>query len=357
MRFLWPEMLWLLLLIIPLIGAYVIVLKRRKRTALRYASLLLVRDSIGAGQKLRRHIPPTLFALALVAAIVALARPTASVVLPAQYMTIAMAMDVSLSMRATDVEPNRLAAAQNAAKAFIEELPANVRVGIVSFAGTAAVVQTPTESKADMLAAIDRFQLQRATATGSGLILALGMLFPDDGLDVESVSMSLRPSGVPIDRPRNVDDNRPPREPVAPGSFTSGVIILLSDGRRTTGPDPVQIAKMAADRGVRVYTVGFGTLQGTTIGFEDYQIYVRLDEETLKAIAKITGGEYFHAGTAADLRTVYSNLNTRLAMERQQTEIGALASGIAAGFALLAAVLSVWWFYRPAGTPPKNTSH
>jgi Ca-activated chloride channel family protein len=346
MRFLWPEMLWLLLLIVPLVGGYIMVLRRRKRTALRYASLLLVRDAIGPGQRLRRHVPPALLGLAMVAAIVALARPTASVVLPAQYMTIAMAMDVSLSMRATDVEPNRLVAAQNAAKAFIEELPANVRLGIVSFAGTAAVVQTPTENKADMLAAIDRFQLQRATATGSGLILALGMLFPDDGLDLESVSMTLRPTGVPIDRPRYNDEGRPPREPVAPGSFTSGVVILLSDGRRTTGPDPVQIAKMAAERGVRVYTVGFGTLQGTTIGFEDYQIYVRLDEETLKAIAKVTGGEYFHAGTAADLRAVYQNLNTRLAMERQQTEIGALFSGIAGAFALLAALLSVLWFHR-----------
>jgi Ca-activated chloride channel family protein len=113
---------------------------------------------------------------------------------------------------------------------------------------------------------------------------------------------------------------------------------------------------MAADRGVRVYTVGFGTLQGTTIGFEDYQIYVRLDEDTLKAIAKITGGEYFHAGTANDLRTVYQNLNAKLALERQQTEIGAIFSGVAALLALLAALLSVWWFGRgPAPmrvTPP-----
>ena len=324
MRFLWPEMLWLLLLIPALVGAYVVVLRRRKRTAVRYASLTLVREAIGPGQQLRRHVPPALFLLAMAAAIVALARPTASVVLPSQYMTIAMAMDVSLSMRATDVEPNRLVAAQNAAKAFIDELPPSVRLGIVSFAGTAAVVQTPTDNKQDMLAAIDRFQLQRATATGSGLILSLGMLFPDDGLDLESVAMSMRHAGVSLDRPRSADEERPKREPVAPGSYTSGVIILLSDGRRTTGPDPIQIAKLAADRGVRVYTVGFGTLQGTTIGFEDYQIYVRLDEETLKAIAKVTGGEYFHAGTAADLRTVYQNLNAKLAMERQQTEVGAL---------------------------------
>ena len=328
MRFIWPEMLWLLLLIPALVGAYVVALRRRKRMALRYASLTLVRDAIGPGQRIRRHIPPLLLLLALSAAIVALARPTATVVLPSQFMTIAMAMDVSLSMRATDVEPSRLVAAQNAAKAFIDELPVNVRVGIVSFAGTAAVVQTPTEDKEDMKAAIDRFQLQRATATGSGLILALGMLFPDDGLDLESVAMSMRHTGVSLDTAGRREAERPVREPVAPGSYTSGVIILLSDGRRTTGPDPIQIAKLAADRGVRVYTVGFGTLQGTTIGFEDYQIYVRLDEETLKAIAKITGGEYFHAGTASDLRAVYQNLNAKLAMERQQTEVGALASAL-----------------------------
>lgn len=346
MRFLWPEMLWLLLAIPVLVGAYVTVLRRRKRLAVRYASLSLVRVALGPGHRIRRHIPPALLLIAVSAAIIALARPTATVTLPSQYMTIAMAMDVSLSMRATDVEPNRLVAAQNAAKAFIEELPPDVRVGIVSFAGTAAVVQTPTDNRQDMLAAIDRFQLQRATATGSGLILALGLLFPDDGLDLESVAMSMRHAGVSLDASGKPDTERPKREPVAPGSYTAGVIILLSDGRRTTGPDPIQVAKMAADRGVRVYTVGFGTLQGTTIGFEDYQIYVRLDEETLKAIAKVTEGEYFHAGTAADLRAVYQNLNSRLAMERQQTEVGALASAVAAAFALLAALLSVWWFRR-----------
>lgn len=354
MQFLWPEMLWLLLALPALVAAYVFVLRRRKKSAVRYASLTLIRDALGPGQRIRRHVPPALLLLALAAAVVALARPMATVTLPAQYMTIAMAMDVSLSMRATDVEPNRLVAAQNAAKAFIEELPADVRLGIVTFAGTAAVVQTPTDNRQDMIAAIDRFQLQRATATGSGLILALGMLFPEDGLDLESVAMQMRPAGVALDHPKR-DGNAPAaRDPVAPGSYTNGVIILLSDGRRTTGPDPIQIAKMAADRGVRVYTVGFGTLQGTTIGFEDYQIYVRLDEDTLKAIAKVTGGEYFHAGTAADLRAVYQNLNARLAMERQQTEVGALASGLAALFALLAALLSVLWFHRAASTAPQQ---
>jgi Ca-activated chloride channel family protein len=270
-------------------------------------------------------------------------------VLPAQYMTIAMAMDVSRSMQATDVEPSRITAAQAAAKAFIEDLPPNVRLGIVSFAGTAAVVQTPTENRQDMLAAIDRFQLQRGTATGSGLILALGMLFPEEGIDLETTTRPHRGAAAPIDRsPDSKQAARKAVVPVAPGSHTTGVIILLSDGRRTTGPDPLEIAKLVADRGVRVYTVGFGTLKGTMIGVDEYSIYVRLDEETLKAIAKITGGEYFHAGTAADLRKVYESLNTRFALERQETEISALFAAAAAALMLLAALLSMLWFYRLA---------
>lgn len=350
MRFLWPDVLWLLLMIPLLVAGYVAILRRRKRAAIRYSSLLLVREAV-RGQRFRRHVPPALFLLAMLAAIVAMARPTASVTLPSQYTTIAMAMDVSRSMMATDVEPNRLVAAQEAARSFIEELPRNIRLGIVSFAGTAAVVQTPTESKPDMLAAIDRFQLQRATATGSGLILSLAMLFPEEGIDIESVLESHARSrgygrAAPIDRPRQ--EEKPAIVPVAPGSYPSGVIVLLSDGRRTTGPDPLEVAKMAADRGVRVFTVGFGTLQGTTIQSDNYSFYVRLDEETLKAIAKMTGGEYFHAGTAADLRKVYESLSAKFAMERKETEISALFSAVAALLALLAVMLSVLWFHRGA---------
>ena len=212
-----------------------------------------------------------------------------------------------------------------------------MRLGIVSFAGTAAVVQTPTESRDDMLAAIDRFQLQRATATGSGLLLSLSMLFPDEAFDLEAALFDPRfsagPRPAPLDQRKSQDAAKAgaaPKEPMKPGSYTGGVVILLSDGRRTTGPDPLDIAKMAADRGVRVYTVGFGTREGASIDFEGYSFYVRLDEETLKGIAKMTGGEYFHAGTAADLRKVYETLNAQLALERQQTEIGALFVGVAA---------------------------
>jgi Ca-activated chloride channel homolog len=360
MHFLWPDLLWLLLLIPMLVAGYVAILRRRRKAAVRYASLTLVRDAMGPGQRFRRHVPPALFLLAMTAAILAMARPSANVTLPSEYMTIALAMDVSRSMQATDVDPNRLSAAQTAARAFIEELPTKVRLGIVSFAGTAAVVQTPTENRQDMLEAIDRFQLQRATATGSGLILALAMLFPEDGIDLESVGEMLRPGihSAPIDRPRASESAaQKGRTPVAPGSFTNGVIILLSDGRRTTGPDPIEVAKLAADRGVRVYTVGFGTREGTSISIGEYSFYVRLDEETLKEIAKLTGGEYFHAGTATDLRKVYQSLNTKIALERKDTEISALFSAAAALFILLAALLSILWFHRgavgPANTPAR----
>ena len=351
MQFLWPGVLWLLLLVPALIAAYVYAQRRRKRHAVSYASLRLVRDAIGPGQKIRRHVPPFLVLVALTVAIVAVARPTAYVTLPSEYLTLVLAMDVSRSMQASDVNPNRLTAAQVAAKQFIEDLPRHVRVGIVSFAGTASVVQTPTESHEDLFAAIDRFELQRGTATGSGLILALATLFPDAGIDLESAvydSAFSRWGGgaAPIDRPRKASKPEKEWKPVAPGSYTAGAIIMLSDGRRTTGPDPLEAAKMAADRGVRIYTVGLGTKDGSLVGFEGYSFFAVLDEDTLKQVAKITGGEYFNATTAADLQKVYSTLSLQVAMERKQTEIGALLSAAAALLILVAALLSLRWFHR-----------
>jgi Ca-activated chloride channel family protein len=124
------------------------------------------------------------------------------------------------------------------------------------------------------------------------------------------------------------------------------VIVLLSDGRRTTGPDPIEVARMAADRGVRVYTVGFGTVRGTTIGVDGWSAFVQLDEETLKSVADITRGEYFHADSAAGLEAVYRELNTRLVMERRETEVGALFSAAAAALAVVAALASIAWSGR-----------
>jgi Ca-activated chloride channel homolog len=352
MRFVWPEMLWLLLCLPALVGAYVYALRRRKKLVLPYASLMLVRDALRRGHGIRRHIPPALFLAAMGAAIVAMARPSAVVLLPSEYYTLVLAMDVSRSMRATDVQPNRLVAAQQAARSLIEKLPSDVRLGITSFAATAAVVQTPTENRDEMLAAIERFQLQRGTATGSGLLVSLAMLLPEAGIDLESAifgadfarrARGASPEGRPL---APLQGTKKETRPVPPGSHTAGAIIILSDGRRTTGPDPIEAAKMAADRGVRVYTVGFGTKEGEIPGFEGYSYFARLDEETLKSIASITRGEYYFAGSAADLQKVYQNLNTRITLERRETEVSALFSAAAALLVILAALLSLLWFQR-----------
>jgi Ca-activated chloride channel family protein len=349
MTFLWPEMLLLLLAVPVLIAAYFLLLRRKRKSAVRYASLTLMKEAIGRGQRFRRHVPPLLFLLAVVATIIAVARPSAVITLPSQQQTIVLAMDVSLSMGAKDVDPNRLTAAQQAARAFIEEHPPDARIGIVAFGATASLVQTPTQNREDLLAAIDRFQLQRGTATGSALYVSLATLFPDAGIDLESLvfkgglSRHAAPSARPDPAPKA---EKKEWKPVAPGSYTSGVIILLSDGRRTTGPDPLEAARMAADRGVRVFTVGFGTKEGAAIGFEGWSVYVRLDEETLMGIAEITRGEYFHAGTATDLKKVYENLNARLVLERKDTEITFLFTAGAAILLLVASLLSLLWFNR-----------
>jgi Ca-activated chloride channel homolog len=343
-KFLWPEFLALLVLVPLLAGLYVWLLRRRKRLAMRYANLSLVKEALGRGPGWRKHVPPALFLLALTALFVAVARPTAVITLPSQQGIVILAMDVSGSMRAADVEPNRLTASQVAAKAFVAEQPSTTRIGVVSFAGTAALVQPPTRNKEDILAAIDRFQLQRATAIGSGIIVSLAAIFPDAGIDIGNLTYGREPRSLSIDQKK--DKDKAAFKPVPPGSYTSAVIILLTDGQRTTGPDSIEAAKMAADRGVRVFTVGVGTPQGEIIGFEGWSMRVRLDEETLKQIANITHGEYFYAGNAVDLKKIYENLNARLVLEKKETEISALLAGLGALLAVMAAALSVLWFHR-----------
>ncbi|PZQ73126.1 MAG: ABC transporter ATP-binding protein [Variovorax paradoxus] len=343
MTFLWPQFLWLLLAVPVLVLLYVWLLRRKKKLALRYASLSIVREAMGAGQTVRRHIPPLLFLLAMVAMLIAAARPMAVVVLPSNQQTIILAMDVSGSMRAEDVKPNRLVAAQEAAKGFIKDLPRNVKVGVVAFAGSANVAQLPTTNREDLVAAIDSFQLQRATATGNAIVVSLATLFPDAGIDVGDFGAQSRRQGVAIEQ---AGKQKKEFTPVAPGSYTSAAIIMLTDGQRTTGVDPLDAAKVAADRGVRVYTVGVGTVDGETIGFEGWSMRVRLDEETLKAVAKQTSAEYFYAGTAQDLKKVYDTLSSRLTVEKKETEISALFAMGAALLALLSAALSLFWFNR-----------
>jgi len=348
LTFFWPKLLWLLLSLPLLIGLYFWLLRRRKKLALRFASLSIIKEAMGPGRNLRRHIPALLLLLAITVMLLAAARPYARVSLPMTQETIMLAMDVSGSMRATDVQPNRLVASQNAAKAFLAQLPRQVKVGIVAFAGSAQVVQNPTLNREDLVAAIDRFQMQRGTAIGNGIVMSLATIFPEAGIDLNAMmGARQRSQGVAIDQV-----NPPPKQkefvPVAPGSYSSAAIILLTDGQRTTGVDSLEAAKLAADRGVRVYTVGIGTVSGETIGFEGWSMRVKLDEDTLKKIALQTQADYFYAGNAESLKKVYESLSTRLTVEKKETEISGLLALLAALLAITAAALSILWFNRIA---------
>jgi Ca-activated chloride channel family protein len=347
MHFLWPHALWLLLAVPLLVGGYMWALRRRARSALRFASIGALQEAMGPRQRFRRHVPALIFLVALVAAILAIARPSAVITLPTDQRTIVLAIDVSLSMRAADILPSRLQAAQVAAKAFVQEQPPDVRVAIVSFAGTASVVQPPTHNREDLVKAIDRLDLQRNTAIGSGILISLATIFPEEREQFEAMLMSSGSWRDPHKRlPAAKSEKKPSAEPVQPGSYQSAAIILLTDGRRTMGPDSIDAARQAAERGVRVYTVGFGTAEGASANIDGYSIYLRFDEETLRAIADVTRAEYFHAASAADLKQVYERLNAKYVFERRETEISALISAASGLLLLAAAALSLAWFNR-----------
>lgn len=340
MTLLWPDLLWLLLALPLLPAVYLWLLRRRGKPAVRYSSVALVRAAAASGW--RRHVPPALFLLALATLLFAATRPVVRIPLPWSRSTVMLAIDVSLSMRVGDVEPTRLAAAQAAAKTFLQELPRHVEVGLVTFAGSSQVAQRATLDREALLAAIDGFQLQFGTAVGNAIVVCLSELFPDQGIDVGEMTFGRK-------RPaRGLDEKPQPAAkqlaPVAPGSYDAAAIILLSDGRRTTGIDTLEAAKMAADRGVRIYVIGLGTTNPAVQ--ESMPIYLQLDEPTLQEVARMTGGEYHHAGTAEQLRAVYEHLGSRVQVLARETELTGLLALASALLMATAAGLSVLWFRR-----------
>ena len=347
MTFLWPTMLWLAVLIPAAAAGYMLLQRRRNKQALRYARLALARNAQGAAPRLRRHLPPLLMLLALALMIVAIARPASVISLPYQYETVVLAIDASGSMRAADVAPTRIAAARAAARSFVAAQPRDTRIGVVAFAATASVVQAPTLNRDDILAAFDRIQLQKGTAIGSAILVSLKLIFPDVEFDLRAANP--RPGGG-REAQRGASLDAAPGTHAAgakpPGSVKSAAIVLLTDGQTTAGPDPFEAARMASERGVRVYTVGVGTLGGEVLGAEGWSMRVRLDEDALKTIANTTKAEYFHAGTATDLSSIYQALTARLVFEKRATEITALFAAAAAFFALLSGLLSLLWFNR-----------
>ena len=342
-------MLWLLLLIPVLILAYIIAQRRRQKYALRYASLSLVKEALGRGPGIRRHIPPMVFLLGLAVMIVALARPSATMLLPSQQGTVILTFDVSGSMRAEDMKPTRLDAAKVAARAFIEKQPTNVRIGVVAFSDNAAVVQAPTTDREAILGAVNRLQPQRGTAIGRGVLTSLDAIFETPQQQPQ------QPPPPSYDRfgydPRGGGRFNPPTPtpaytPVPRGEYSPAIVILLSDGESNVGPPPLEIVNQAEDRGVRVFTVGVGSPEGIVLNAGGRNVRVRLDEAVLKKIAERTDGRYFKADTEESLKDVYENLSTRLVFKTERTEVTAAFTGAAVVLLLIAGTLSLVWFNR-----------
>jgi Ca-activated chloride channel family protein len=339
--FLWPTALVFLIAVPVLLGLYIWSQRRRHRYALRYASLSLVKEALGRGPGVKRHIPPALYLIALAFMFTALARPVTVVKVPSQEGTVILAIDVSLSMRATDIKPDRITAAKAAAKAFVLRQGENVKIGIVSFASDASIVQPPTTDHDLVLAAIDRLRLQRSTAIGRAILTSLDAIIESEGGGETALPSSILTQPQNPNAPQKPTTTAVPGAPKAPAS-----IILLTDGQNNQFPPPLSIIDQAISRGIRVYTIGVGTPSGAVLSLEGRSIRTALDETTLKAIAADTDAEYFLATSDSDLKKVYENLTTQLVFRNEKTEVTALFTLVAAMLSIVAGALSLLWFNR-----------
>jgi len=309
--FIWPTLLWALALVPVLIALYMRAIRRRPAASVRYPNMELLAAAAARSNAFRRHLPAGLFLLAATAIVLAVARPVVSLPVPADRAGIMLAIDVSGSMRSQDIHPNRLVAAQEAAKMFLKTVPSNVPVGLVSFAGFATLLAPPTTDRTRVFDAIDGFYFARRTAVGDGLLEAMAAL--------------------PGRAKPSPDGTIPPKPPAG---WPPGFIVLLSDGRSNAGMDPVKAAGIVRQQGVIVYSIGVGSTDPNA----GWRIGGTLDDEELQAIARETGGLYFHAKSAAGLQNVYRHLARTIGWDYRPEEVTSIA-GMLAAMALIAAVV------------------
>jgi Ca-activated chloride channel family protein len=354
MEFLWPGFLFLLGLIPVLVGLYIWRLRRR-RFAVRYSSLELVRAARPQKSNWRRYIPVILFLLGLASLVFALGRPVVILNVPTNKTTIILTLDVSGSMRSRDIQPSRLQAAEEAAFSFIQHQKSNTQIGLVAFSTFAEIIQPPTSDRAALQIALDSLTVGRRTAIGSGILEALDA--------ISQVDKNVAPS---------ITDTQPGVEPapVPKGAYAPDIIVLLTDGASNAGPDPLAAAKQAANRGVRVYTIGFGTLNGPNASQSPFGGFggggggffgggggggygggggfnLQLNESMLKQIASMTGGTYHLASSASELESVFAGLPTYLIIKHEVLEISFVFTAVGALLATLAILLSLIWHPLP----------
>ncbi len=332
MTFIWPIMLFSLLLVPLLIWGYRRQVRRRDQGTAVLGPLGLVQSGDGTAVGRRRHISPILFLIGLTLLLFALSRPEMPVSLPRIEGTVILAFDVSNSMLAEDLEPSRIDAAKTAARTFVENQPSTIRVGVVAFSNGGLIVQPPTDVQADVLSTIDRLTPQGGTSLGQGIFTALNaiagetIVLDEDALEPDNLAQSIE--SLQIDE------------------FSSAVIVLLSDGENTTFPEPLAIAQIAAEAGVRVYTVGIGSPEGIMLELDGFSVVTQLNEAALQEIADLTNGRYYYATDEQALRDIYQNIDLQLTIRGESMEITAILAGISLVFMLVSGALSMLWFGR-----------
>jgi Ca-activated chloride channel family protein len=334
MSFIWPVMLLLLLLIPLCIWLYMRLQQQRRRLAASYGGFGLLREAAGRELGQRRHIPPALFLAGLTILLLAMARPQAVVSLPRIEGTIILGFDVSGSMAADDLKPTRMEAAKTAARQFVEQQPSTVQIGIVAFSDGGFAVQTPTNDQEAILATINRLTPQRGTSLGHGILASLNTI------------AALTTEPAPPFTGDSTPTSAPTSTPVPAGTYLPAAIILLTDGENNAEPDPLAAAQIAADRGVRIYSVGIGSAAGTTLHVEGFTVHTRLDEATLQQISQLTDGAYYNAQSEEDLRAIYENLNPQLVIKPENMEVTSIFAGAGIFILLIGGAFSLLWFSR-----------
>lgn len=331
--FQWPPVLWGLL-VLPVLVAVRLRLGWRNQPE--------------PGAWLSRHAPFGGVLLGLAVLIVAMARPQAIMLTPLREATVMLAIDTSGSMRADDLQPSRIDAARAAAERFLDSKPSHLRVGLVTVAGTAALAQVPTEERDELRRALAQLPLQYGSALGAGVLIALDHLLPGAGIDVQSL---LNEAGDGPSKPK-AKELRLPADTVAPAPAAdapdgrSMAIVLLTDGQGNVGPDLIEMARLAAKHRVRVYTVGVGTPEGAVVQIQGRSMRVRLEEDVLQQVARLTQAQYFRATSVEDLHKVYAELGQRLRFEkRAQREV----TGVVAWLGMLLVLAGSFWSLQRHG--------
>ncbi|MEJ2351772.1 MAG: VWA domain-containing protein [Anaerolineales bacterium] len=331
MTFIWPALLLLLLVVPLLIGLYIRMQLRRRQIAANLGSLGFMQAAEGGQLGWRRHIPQAIFLVGLAIMVVALARPETVVSLPRREGTVILAFDVSGSMAAEDMQPTRMEAAKAAARDFVQRQPTSVQIGVVAFSDGGIAVQAPTNDQEAILASIERLAPQRGTSIGHGILASLNEIAVNAGEDVGS-------PGDPTPMPTPT--------PVPKGTYMPAVIVLLTDGENTQSPDPLAAAQAAADRGVRIYTIGIGSTTGITLQVNGFTVVTQLDEAMLQQISQLTDGAYFKAESEEDLHNIYDNLEPQLVTRPEKTEVTSIFAGVSILMLLFGGTFSLLWFSR-----------